>query len=126
MISITYNVKHTEHGVTVTKSVYNHFGHFRDMKKHFRNGYAAAIITADQWIHDDIDVYRENSKINDIEMPEINVVGHKLYNRRPKFNELTALLRKMLAYVESHTDDVAKQLCEETYKLMNIHKKDDP
>jgi len=96
---VTFTVNYTPQGVSVIKEMGGH-----ETVQRFRKGYAGLTSKVDNWIHEQIDNYREAIMIDGICMPEIIIVGHKLSRRKPKRSELASMIRKLMDFIEDKCD----------------------
>jgi len=97
-MTVTYVVTKTAHGVTVRKKVEKPT-YLREELKRFRNGYAAADLSASRWIWYDIDVYLEMAKTDGLEIPKFVVVGMKIPKRPPDISDFRRALQSLLEAV---------------------------
>ena len=117
--TVTFTVRTTECGCTVTRELNG-----RTETKRFRkSGYAGAIHTADKWIHERIDTYREAREVDGIQMPEVIIVGHKLSVRPPKRSQLTNMIRRLVDMLDqkcdtTNPDNELGRLCDEAEELI--------
>lgn len=117
--TVTFTVNYTLQGVTVTKEIDGH-----KTVKRFRKGYAGLSCKADNWIHEQINNYREGVAIDGICMPEFIIIGHTLSKRMPNRSELISMIRRLVALIEEKCDatdinsDCGK-LCEEAEWLIS-------
>ena len=115
---VSFSVKKTDHGATVTKTIGDH-----KRAKRFRNGYANAMVTAGVWIHEQIESYKHSCAVDGVPLPLFEVHGMDLPKRRRSKSEMLVLIRSLSAalgelatfcQIANHHED----LCQEADELL--------
>lgn len=99
---VKFDVRYTEATAVVSQTVVG--SEMKPRTKLFRMGYADRRCKVDQWIHGQIESYREMALTDGVQIPEFTVVGHKLSVKRPGVRELVDTLRTLMKAIEDITD----------------------
>lgn len=100
--TVLFDVQYTTATAVVTQSVIG--SERKPHAKLFRMGYADRQSKVDQWIHSQIESYREAALTDGIQIPEFQVVGHTLSRKRATGQELVAAIRQLMVAIGSITD----------------------
>jgi hypothetical protein len=100
--TVVFEVRYTESTVVVNQSVVG--SKMTPREKIFRKGYADRTCKADQWIHTQIESYREMALADGIPIPEFKIAGHKLTVKRPAVSEIISAMKQLMVAIEAITD----------------------
>lgn len=102
MKTVVFEVNYTKATAVVTHTLAG--SKSKPRKKLFRMGYADRTCKVDQWIHSQIDSYREMALTDGFAIQQFQIIGHKLSVKRPGIREILDAMKQLLKEVEEITD----------------------